>query len=303
MNTQLATKPDTNRCPICLQTETNCVYFKRMRFELLCFEFWLMLRNLVQQSPLKALSAEQLSQLLPMARLLQAIERESPRVPEHYHKDHVPAHWLQEPKTGGGTLPLPEKVDLSLMWQLQLNRHSALARSFSSPFLRASRQARFSHQSSPRRLLTPTRPHRVANPIAQAVLRHFPRSAPTYTPPVCSITLEVPKHPGRVVPCGHTFAFHAIEEWAGQHPPGEAPCPNCRGRIEKIEQICLPLPVDHRRLHESVYLLWMSHLPQARPVPTPRSQEPEITRWLLRHSLFFANPGTQDIMRQRGMRP
>lgn len=298
----MLTEPDNELCPICQQTENNCIYFRQLHFELLCFKFWLFLFNQMRQSRANTLSAEYLTQLLPLLQILKVMQYETSPIPEYYHFDHVPAHWLQEPESRSGENQRPpEQIDLGLAWQLQLNRHPENTASISSSLLRASQQIHLAHQLGPRRPSTPIRAQPAANPIAQAVSQHFPAVAPNYTPSLCSITLKVPKQPGRVVPCGHTFSFKAIHEWASHHPPGEAPCPNCRGNIKKIEQICLPLPIDHRRLHDSVYLLWLSRLPKAKPLPISPPQELEITRWLLRHSLLFANPGAQELMRHRSI--
>lgn len=304
MNKNITNKdkdPAFDRCVICQQSRHNCRFFRMVIFHALCHELWLLLRSLLHTTGQATLTEEQIWQLLPMLTLLSQMRKANPPIPDHEHETHLPAHWLQQDESKSGWVKLPERVDYGLMWQLQLNRRPHRCHTVSSSQLRANHLIRYRNRRSHQYRLAPTQ---TATIDAQAaVLQELPRQISTETVPVCSITLEVPKHPGRVVPCGHTFSFQAIKQWASQHPAGQAPCPNCRGRIECIEQICLPLPVDHRRLHESTYLLWLSTLPEARPVPSFESQETEITNWLLRHSLFYSNPGAQEMIRQRAARP
>ncbi len=240
-------------CVICLQTRVNCWYFKRLIYENMCFELWMLLCSQLRGQMQPKLTRQQGWDMVPILTTLIQLGRCSPPVPDHYHDEHLPAHWADSGSSRGERQATPDKVDFSLMWQLQLTRKPYGRHTASSFFLRSSSLIRRYRRHQPRRLLVPLRqaPRR-QNPVAAAVMQHFPAPQPRYAIPI----------------------------------PGERPT-------------CLPIPVDHRRLHESTYLLWLSALPVARPVPSFRRQEPEITRWLLRHSLFFSNPGAQEMIRQR----
>lgn len=302
MNVSLSKEKEAKLCPICLQTQTNCRYFRRLRFELLCFDLWLVVNALLQASRTKTLSLDEVFNWIPMIIALQIMERTSPAVPDDVQMDHVPAHWLKETESKVSHSPLPEPLDFSLIWQGQLNRHSEKALSITTPFLRLSWQIRLTDKRPPKRLLTPIRAKNRPHALGEAVLRELQGKKRVHDLPICSITLEIPKDPAYAIPCGHTFSRAAITEWVNQRPHGEGSCPNCRSTIQKIEPIFLPLPIDHRRLHESVYCLWISGVPETKPIPRFQSKKNDITRWLLRHSLFFSNPAVQGMIQQQSLK-
>ena len=250
-------KKGLDLCVICLQTRVNCCYFKRLIYENMCFELWMLLCSQLRGKIEPQLTTQQGWDMMPILTTLIQLGRCSPPVPDHYHNEHFPAHWADNGSSRGDRQATPDKVDFSLMWQLQLTRKPYGKQAASSFFLRTSSIIRYRSRPQPRRLLIPvSRPARRQDPIAAAVLQCFPCPQPRY----------------------------AI-------------------RVHGNEPVCFPIPIDHRRLHESTYLLWLSALPVARPVPSFRRQESEITRWLLRHSLFFSNPGAQEMIRQRQANP
>ncbi len=303
MNKELSKKDAFELCVICQQTRINCWQFQRLIYETLCFQLHLFLCSLFRNKPKPELTRRQTIRMIPILATLIELRRKSPPVPHYLHDGHLPAHWAEQDETEHYAQSPLEKVDYSLMWQLLLNRNPQQSRACSCFFLRSTLLIGHYSEGKTRRLFTSSKRESCDNPIANAVLQTLPKNEVGYTPPLCSITLTVPKHPGRVVPCGHTFSFKAIHRWAAEHPQEKAPCPNCRGPIEDIEQICLPIPIDHRRVHESTYLLWLSTLPKAKPIPNFQSQKSKITEWLLRHSLFFSNPGIQEIIQEQTIRP